>query len=169
MRLRCPLCREAFPWAPGAAFPERCQVCKQRIGHDRDDDDIVMPFVRSNGRTASVDKVYRDMEAGSEIRAQAAADMAGVPVSEMAGLKITNMNDRHDAEIAAPNLTGSAAQLASMTQVASSRPEFLPGNSAGAGNLMRQLTAESHQERALRGGLPAPPSWDISSMQPKKA
>ena len=39
------------------------------------------------------DKVYRDMERASEGRAEQAAEMAGVPVSEMSHLKITNMRD----------------------------------------------------------------------------
>lgn len=171
MKLRCPLCRQAFPWEANTPFPDNCLKCKQFIGHNRDDDDIVMPFVRSNGRSASVDQVYRDMEAGSEVRAQAAADMAGVPVSEMSGLKITNLNDRKDAEIAAPALTGSAAQLSAMMQsnpamgMQAAPPQFAGG---GAGNVMRGLTVASHQETATRNGLPAPPSWDISSVQPKR-
>src|SRR5271166_2881475 len=92
--LRCPSCRGKFPWNPTEGMPDICPLCEGKVGHDRADDDIVLPFIRSSGRSKIIDNVYRDMERGSEVRAAAAAEMAGVPVSEMSSLKITDMNDR---------------------------------------------------------------------------
>lgn len=101
--LRCPACRVKFPWNPKKGFPDYCpnKACDTRIAHDVDDNVICMPSLRSAGTTAN-DKLYRDMERSSEYRAEAAAQAAGVPVSEMSGLKITNLNDtRHEGAIAA--------------------------------------------------------------------
>lgn len=98
-KLRCPECREKFPWTLENPWPRFCPLCRADINNDREDGDVVMPFIRSTA-TKKNDDLYRQMEAGSELRAQAAAEMAGCDVSEMSGLKITNMNDRKDAEIA---------------------------------------------------------------------
>lgn len=89
--LKCPACRKKFPWNPVEGFPENCPLCETRVAHDRADDDIVVPFIRSNGHTKATDEIYRQMEAGSEVRAQAAAEIAGVPASEMSDLKITDL------------------------------------------------------------------------------
>lgn len=61
-----------------------------------------MPALRSAGTRAN-DDVYRQMERSSEHRAEQAAEMAGVPVSEMADLKITNLRDnRSNGDVMAP-------------------------------------------------------------------
>jgi len=82
--------------------PDYClnDLCGARIASDRPDDDVVMPAFKTQA-TKNNDKLYRDIERGSETRAQIAADQLGVPVSEMSGMKVTNLNDRRDAEIAA--------------------------------------------------------------------
>ena len=101
--LRCPVCRVKMPWDPTAGFPEFCPniSCESRIAHDRDDSDVVMPFYRSAATKAN-DDLYRQMEKGSEFRAQAAAEQLGVPVSEMSDLKITNLNStRYSNDVAA--------------------------------------------------------------------
>jgi hypothetical protein len=91
--LRCPDCRGKFPWIAGEKIPDFCPLCGEKVaGQDRADDDVVMPFLRK-ATTDRTDKLYRDMEAGSEVRAQAAAELAGVPVSEMSDLKMTDMKD----------------------------------------------------------------------------
>lgn len=92
--IRCPECRVKFRWdIEQFGYPDVCpnKACKTRIGHDGDDSVICMPFVRSSAKTASVDKVYRDMERGSETRAQVAAEMTGATAAEMSGLKITDL------------------------------------------------------------------------------
>ncbi len=98
--LRCPDCRGKFPWNAKKAWPRHCPLCDADISNDRDDDDVVMPAFIS-ARTKHHDNYYRNMEKGSEFRAEAAAELAGTTASEMSGLKITNLNDRRDAEIAA--------------------------------------------------------------------
>jgi len=90
--LRCPDCREKFPWKANSRFPSYCPLCSAHIGHDRADDDIVMPSIRSITTTAT-DNVYRQMETASESRAQEAAQLANVPIAEMSNLKLTNMRD----------------------------------------------------------------------------
>ena len=103
MKLKCPDCRKAFSWDAKDAWPRYCPMCRADINNDRDDDDIVMPSIaRAREATKRTDQVYRDMERGSEIRAQMAADQLGVPVSEMSHLKVTNIRDNtREGEIAA--------------------------------------------------------------------
>lgn len=80
-KIRCQACRQTFPWDFTAAggWPDVCpnKSCGTRIGGDRADDDIVLPFISTSGKTRATDKVYRDMERGSEIRAEAARDDRG--------------------------------------------------------------------------------------------
>ena len=91
---RCPHCRGRFPWDPKLGFPTRCPLpgCDYVSDREHDETVICMPSLRS-AATKNNDKVYRDIEKSSEVRAQMAADAAGVPVSEMSNLKITNMRD----------------------------------------------------------------------------
>lgn len=108
--LRCTLCREKFPWDIGAGYPLECPRCHQHIGHDREDDDIVMPSIaRAREVTKATDKVYRDIETASIQRAEAAASMLGVPTSDMADLKITDLKPTiHPGAVAAPPLQNNA-------------------------------------------------------------
>jgi hypothetical protein len=108
-QIRCPGCRKAFPWDPAIDLPERCPlkgcgyVSKKREPEVDEDGVIVIaaPFLRSPVMKAN-DGVYRELERSSEVRAQMAADMAGVPVSEMSHLKVTNIRDNTRAgEVAA--------------------------------------------------------------------
>lgn len=98
-KLKCPECREKFPWEPLKPWPRFCPMCRADINNDRADDDVVMPFIRHSS-TKKNDALYRQMEAASEHRMHAAAEMAGCDVSEMSSLKMTNMNDRNDTPIA---------------------------------------------------------------------
>jgi len=118
LTIRCPDCRKTFPWdfEVAGGWPEQCpnRTCKSRIGGDRDDDDIVMPFISTSGKTKATDKVYRDIEHGSEVRAQAAAEMTGATAAEMSALKITDLKPttRH-GDIAAPPLPAHLQKLGS--------------------------------------------------------
>lgn len=96
-KLKCPSCRGSFAWNPKEGMPDLCELCGERVGHDTDDDIVFCPAIRTNAKTRSVDEVYRQMEAGSVTRAQIAAEMTGASVSEMSGLKITNMKDNQRA------------------------------------------------------------------------
>lgn len=115
MKLVCPDCRKKFPWEKNTAFPRFCPLCSSDIGHDTADDDIVMPFIRSSQRTAqaqSADDVYRQMEKGSEVRAQMAAEHLGVSASEMSDLKVTNLKDAsRPGEIAAVPVNNAVSQV----------------------------------------------------------
>jgi len=89
VRIRCHECGEKF-YSP-TAYPESCPIC----GEDFEDDpgDVIrMPSLRS-ATTNTPDKVFREMESSSIARAEQAAAMAGVPVSEMSHLKITDLRD----------------------------------------------------------------------------
>jgi hypothetical protein len=108
-QIRCPGCRKPFPWDPAIDLPERCPlkgcgyVAKKRDPEVDENGEIVIaaPFLRSHVMKAN-DGVYRELERSSEIRAQLAAEMAGVPVSEMSHLKVTNLRDNtRSGEVAA--------------------------------------------------------------------
>ncbi len=112
--LRCPTCRMKFPWEPTKGLPDLCpnEDCNSRIGADVDDNVICMPSIRSTARTKSVDKVYRDIEAASEQRAEEAASMLGVSKADMADLKITDLRPtRHEGDVAAVPVNNQVSQL----------------------------------------------------------
>lgn len=112
--LRCPACREKFKYDVAKGWPDNCPLCKTDINNYRADDDIVCPAFLSQ-KSKNNDAVVRQMMDGSEQRAEMAAALAGVPVSDMADLKITNINDRRDAEIAAmPVINPVTQQMAAM-------------------------------------------------------
>ncbi len=52
--------------------------------------EVASPLISQPKHTAA-DVSYRELESSTAARASAAADMLGVPVSEMADMKITNM------------------------------------------------------------------------------
>jgi hypothetical protein len=106
--MKCPECAGKFPWEPTKGCPKFCPLCGFDTSIDDDATAIVLPAFLS-AKSRANDKLYRDMEKGSEFRAHAAADMAGVPVSEMSSLKITDLNDRRDAEISASDRDAKAA------------------------------------------------------------
>ena len=136
LQLRCSSCRKAFPWKASEGMPDACPLCKEPIGGNRDDDDIVMPFIRS-AKTDRTDKVYRDMERGSEIRAELGAQAAGVPVSEMSALKMTDMKDnQREGDIAAKLTPMPAGQEGQFFQPNGS--EYMAGNASGAVSLNGQ-------------------------------
>src|SRR5215472_4902554 len=87
-RVQCPECANKFysdsVWG-------MCPHCGYQA-EEPDDTVISLPALRS-ATTKATDKVYRDMETASIHRAEQAAAMAGVPVSEMSHLKITNLRD----------------------------------------------------------------------------
>lgn len=180
--LRCSICREKFPWDTAKEFPKFCPVCGKSIGHDRADDEIVMPAILSAKSKAS-DRVYREMERGSEFRAQAAAEMAGTSVDEMSGVKITNLNDRKDAEIAAMPINNPVTQMMAaapgVTGFQSNGAEYSgavqSGPFANTGAKMRTAIHSAHasmvQQHAIgRGenGRPAVPMGQVTVDAPAK-
>jgi hypothetical protein len=107
--LKCPECRGKFKWDVSRGFPKRCPLCCEDIGAD-DSDEVVMPFISKSSRK-SPDKLYRDMEKGAETRATLAAEMLGVPKSEMSSMKMTNMRDGlREGDIAAMPVNNAVTQ-----------------------------------------------------------
>lgn len=167
VKLRCPDCRGTFPWdLTGKGYPTDCPLCESHIGHDREDDDVVMPMMQLRGNTDRVDQVYRDMERGSEIRAQIAAEQAGVPASEMSGLKITDLRStKHPGSIAAPPLP---AHLQNMGSFGGNGAEYAtaiqtgPAPNAGA----HARTALQQHHGALTRGHAVSDTPALEVMQP---
>jgi hypothetical protein len=107
VKLKCPECRHMIPM-PEGRWPEKCEACG--LVMDLPDDNVIaMPFLGSI-KTKLTDGVYRDLEKTSEHRAQLAADAAGVPVSEMSDLKLTNIRDTREGEVAAIPVNNSVTQ-----------------------------------------------------------
>ena len=108
VRIRCDGCNRTYPWDADLPWPDKCPLpgCGH-IYHKRsnvdDDGEIVIsaPFI-GTFRGKGPDACYRELETSSEHRAQMAADMAGVPVSEMSHLKVTNIRDaKRQGDVAA--------------------------------------------------------------------
>jgi hypothetical protein len=112
--VKCTACGTKFRWsfADKGKWPDYCDnpQCTTFIGNTRADNDIVMPSLRS-ATTKHNDAFYRQMEKGSEHRVHLAAEASGVPASELSDLKITNLNDRRDAEVAAMPVNNSVTQM----------------------------------------------------------
>jgi hypothetical protein len=113
--LKCPSCREKFKYDVSDGWPDKCPICKVDINNRRDDDDVVVPNILSF-RTRTIDAVPRGIMDGSEKRAELAAAMAGVPVDEMANLKVTDLSDRRDSEVAVKPVVNAVTQQMDMIQ-----------------------------------------------------
>lgn len=152
--LRCPDCRGKFPWDPNTKFPRFCPVNGCDLGEERAEDGVVMPFIRS-AKTKANDQVYRQMETASERRAEAAAEMLGVPASDMSDMKITNLNDRRDAEVAAMPVNNAVSQQMDLMRASGGQAGFVQtgaeysaavqqGPFPNAGAKMRSLIHQSN-------------------------
>ena len=103
--IRCMSCHKKTPWNPADGYPKACVECGYDFGPDRDDDDVVMPFVRSSQISKTHDAFYRQMETASEQRVADAAVITGAPASELSHLKITDLRStKHPGSVAAPPL-----------------------------------------------------------------
>lgn len=92
-RLRCPSCRETFPWDTAKGWPRFCALCGFDTSMD-DNPEVAMPHVsdgRAKNMLKSAEDTYRGYETATANNAKTAAEIAGVPESEMSDLKITNM------------------------------------------------------------------------------
>lgn len=90
--LKCPSCEEKFRWdfAEQSKWPKACPACGVSMGEEVPDDVIMMPALRS-AKMNVIDGSYRELESSSQARAEQAAEAAGCSVSEMSGLKITDI------------------------------------------------------------------------------
>jgi hypothetical protein len=131
--IRCPACKTKFRWlAETEGYPSNCPQCDAYVGHDRADDDVVMPNILAFS-TRCQDGVYKAMEKSSEQRMYEAAEMAGCSPSEMSDLKITNLRDNmKQGEIAAMPVVNDVTRQ--MEAFPSNSPfGFNGGPSAGLG------------------------------------
>jgi hypothetical protein len=180
-KLKCPSCRGSFAWNPKEGMPDLCALCGEHVGHDTAEDIVFCPAIRTNAKTRAVDDVYRQMEAGSITRAQIAAEMTGAPVSEMSGLKITDMRDnQRQGDIAAvlpnnpvselmranPNVSGMQRDLGlQMSQ------QTMIGSHPSAGARMRTALQNVHPDMVRKHCIgtdaytrqPIIPSTDVVS------
>lgn len=114
-RYRCPdvSCRKTFPWDTKEEPPSLCPHCGYSY-READDNVIHMPNILS-AKTKSIEAVARGVMDGSEARVQMAAEAAGVPVSEMASLKITDLNDGRNSEFATKDVSNPVTQMMAQT------------------------------------------------------
>ncbi len=91
--IRCHLCRERFSWDIMRGYPTHCECCGQFIGIPEDAPELSTPYISTPQKRGRTDAIYRDMEVKSTARAEMAANDAGVSVSEMSHLKMTDMKD----------------------------------------------------------------------------
>jgi len=128
--IRCPSCKTKFRWlAETEAYPSNCPQCDFYTGHDRADDDVVVPNILSFA-SRSTDGVYKAMERASEERVYQAAADAGCDASDMAGLKITNMRDNmKQGDIAAMPVVNDITRQ--MDYIASRNPNSMFGYGGG--------------------------------------
>jgi len=113
--LKCRLCDGKFGWEPQSGFPRFCPLCGQSMGEERDGG-IGVPAILS-AKTRATDKVYRDIERGSEKRVELAAQTVGAEASDMAALKITDLRDNmREGDIAANEAEKAEARLRASTR-----------------------------------------------------
>ncbi len=91
--LRCPSCREKFPWDTAKGWPRYCAMCGEDISAK--DDEVVMPNILSF-RSKVPDQAVRAYMDGSEKRVELAAELAGASKEDMSSLKVTDISDRRD-------------------------------------------------------------------------
>jgi hypothetical protein len=128
--IKCNACSHRIPWKPTDKAPMECPKCWASFGEERDDSDVVMPFIRSP-KTTQNDKLYRDMEKGSETRMQIAAEQTGAPIAEMSAMKMTDMKDNlREGDISAKLVPD--ANDGKYFQPGSNGAEYMAGNAQGA-------------------------------------
>jgi hypothetical protein len=145
--LKCPLCREKFKYDVSQGWPDFCPCCGEDINNRRADDDVVMPNILSF-KTKNTDKVARDIMDGSETRVNLAAEMAGTSAADMSALKITDLNDRKDAEFSVKEVVNPVTQHMAAMQAAGMPVGF------GANDAMGRAAA-SHTGDTPYAGLRA--------------
>ena len=107
--LKCPACREKFRYDVTNGWPDLCPICNTDITNRVPDNVVVVPAFLSQ-KSKNNDKVARDIMDGSEARVDMAAAMAGTSREDMSGLKITNLNDRNDAQFSVPDVVNPVTQ-----------------------------------------------------------
>lgn len=159
IRYRCPdsACRKTFPWDSADEPPHLCPHCGYCYA-ERDDNVVYMPNILSD-KTKSIEKVARGVMDGSEVRAQLAAEAAGVDVSEMSALKVTDLNDGRQSEFATKDVSNPVtqvmAQTPGLTGFQQNGAAFAGATSqgpyarAGAGIATKMTQQHQHHKQAL--------------------
>ncbi len=111
---KCPDCSGQFDFLHHPSDeppPERCELCGSFMG-DEPEKAPVLYLKIGTAKGKGPDKIYRQMEKGSEERVAAAVEMGGGDASDYSNLKITDLKDaRHEGEIAAPSTTQAQKNL----------------------------------------------------------
>lgn len=145
--LKCPACREKFKYDVSNGWPDECPLCNTDINNRVPDNVVVVPAFLSQ-KSKNNDKVARDIMDGSETRVDLAASMAGTSREDMAGLKITNLNDRNDAQFAAVEVVNPVTQHMAAMQSAGLPVGFGTGTAQAMGQ-----AAQAHTGDAPYAGL----------------
>lgn len=90
LTLRCQHCGDKFTWR-GEEWPDECPLCHSYVGLEGKPE-VAAPHIALRGAKAA-DGIYRAMENGAEHRANVASEQFGIPKSDLAAMKITNMRD----------------------------------------------------------------------------
>jgi len=85
--IRCPECKTKFRWlAETESYPSNCPECDFKTGHDRADNDVVVPNILAFS-TRATDGVYKAMErAGSSPRESWWAMLGPLPSLDLTGI-----------------------------------------------------------------------------------
>lgn len=169
----CPECRKKFPWNVALGYPKSCPICKFSIGHNVPDNVVVMPAIRTS-KTSATDALYREMEHSSERRAEAAAEMAGTSVEDMAGLKITDLNSAtREGDVAAVPVVNDVTRMMEAAPQATgfnsgAGLQFSQGSAVGphasAGARMRTALHNHHSN--FTGGAATSDTPALETQQP---
>lgn len=135
--LRCNSCGNKFKWRQ-KEWPKFCPECGSSTALP-ERDTVVAPLI-ANPKHKSADMTYRQLEESSAIRAQEAADMAGVPVAEMSDLKVTNLKDNVKP--------GEVAAITTLTPTQQAMKEAAEKASASV------MTAMGYAQSAHQGSVP---------------
>lgn len=127
-RYQCPSCEKTFDFLHEVTDgveeppPSYCPKCGEYVGAEPEPIPHIGALLKPQNQT--MDKVYRGMEAASYARAEEAASMLNVPVSEVANIRMTDMRDNlREGDI--------SAKIPTPTMAPSQPPPNLMGGSQG--------------------------------------
>lgn len=135
--------------------PKFCTLC----GNDMAADIEAIPNFSRIGKAVnqSQDKVFRQMESASIARAEEAAEVAGVPVSEMSHLKLTNQKDNlreGDTSFITPQMPAPSANVNALPNSAGATmaAQMRQSGQGGAGHkvmdMLKGAGGMNHSQRA---------------------
>ena len=167
LTLRCPSCYGKFSVKLDAQ-PRYCPLCGYDTAEDEAKKDARLaamletqtpPHYQNAPLVTAVDHTYNSTVAASEFNMHKAAELAGVDVSEMSGMKVTNMrDDARYGEDAAAKLDNPVTQMMAASpnntgfqrdpQIESYRAGAMSGPAAGSGlGTMKNIIQSGHHGR----------------------